>query len=32
MACAMRCHDGHDIFLIHRQSHMRCDCGNSRFP
>ncbi|KAM7375846.1 hypothetical protein PAMP_005613 [Pampus punctatissimus] len=31
LACANKCHDGHDIFELYTKRHFRCDCGNSRF-
>uniref|UniRef100_UPI0037E7B9DF putative E3 ubiquitin-protein ligase UBR7 n=1 Tax=Semicossyphus pulcher TaxID=241346 RepID=UPI0037E7B9DF len=31
LACANKCHDGHDIFELYTKRHFRCDCGNSKF-
>ncbi|XP_047466875.1 putative E3 ubiquitin-protein ligase UBR7 [Mugil cephalus] len=32
LACANKCHDGHDIFELYTKRNFRCDCGNSKFP
>ncbi|XP_026164024.1 putative E3 ubiquitin-protein ligase UBR7 [Mastacembelus armatus] len=31
LACANKCHDGHDIFELHTKRNFRCDCGNRKF-
>ncbi|XP_035023594.2 putative E3 ubiquitin-protein ligase UBR7 [Hippoglossus stenolepis] len=31
LACANKCHDGHDIFELYTKRNFRCDCGNSKF-
>uniref|UniRef100_A0A3P9HH12 Putative E3 ubiquitin-protein ligase UBR7 n=1 Tax=Oryzias latipes TaxID=8090 RepID=A0A3P9HH12_ORYLA len=31
LACANKCHDGHDIFELYTKRHFRCDCGNGKF-
>ncbi|KAK9533658.1 hypothetical protein VZT92_008763 [Zoarces viviparus] len=31
LACANKCHDGHDIFELYTKRNFRCDCGNSTF-
>ncbi|XP_072221889.1 putative E3 ubiquitin-protein ligase UBR7 isoform X2 [Leuresthes tenuis] len=31
LACANKCHDGHDIFELYTKRNFRCDCGNGRF-
>ncbi|CAL8272811.1 unnamed protein product [Merluccius merluccius] len=31
LACANKCHDGHDIFELYTKRHFRCDCGNDKF-
>lgn len=31
LACANKCHDGHDIFELFTKRNFRCDCGNSKF-
>uniref|UniRef100_A0A3B4H6W1 Putative E3 ubiquitin-protein ligase UBR7 n=1 Tax=Pundamilia nyererei TaxID=303518 RepID=A0A3B4H6W1_9CICH len=31
LACANKCHDGHDIFELYTKRNFRCDCGNRKF-
>ncbi|KAL7380187.1 hypothetical protein ABVT39_013343 [Epinephelus coioides] len=31
LACANKCHDGHDIFELYTKRNFRCDCGNGKF-
>lgn len=31
LACANKCHDGHDIYELYTKRNFRCDCGNSKF-
>ncbi|XP_061751160.1 putative E3 ubiquitin-protein ligase UBR7 isoform X2 [Nerophis ophidion] len=31
LACANKCHDGHDIFELYTKRNFRCDCGNNKF-
>ncbi|XP_026209738.1 putative E3 ubiquitin-protein ligase UBR7 [Anabas testudineus] len=31
LACANKCHDGHDIFELYTKRDFRCDCGNGKF-
>uniref|UniRef100_A0A8C6WIW3 UBR-type domain-containing protein n=1 Tax=Neogobius melanostomus TaxID=47308 RepID=A0A8C6WIW3_9GOBI len=31
LACANKCHDGHEIFELYTKRNFRCDCGNSKF-
>ncbi|KAM3594937.1 uncharacterized protein V6R79_015641 [Siganus canaliculatus] len=31
LACANKCHDGHDIFELYTKRNFRCDCGNKKF-
>ncbi|KAI3367725.1 hypothetical protein L3Q82_026568 [Scortum barcoo] len=31
LACANKCHEGHDIFELYTKRHFRCDCGNGKF-
>ncbi|CAN9502145.1 unnamed protein product [Ophioblennius macclurei] len=31
LACANKCHDGHDIFELYTKRNFRCDCGNEKF-
>ncbi|KAF6732895.1 putative E3 ubiquitin-protein ligase UBR7 [Oryzias melastigma] len=31
LACADKCHDGHDIFELYTKRNFRCDCGNGKF-
>ncbi|XP_034050934.1 putative E3 ubiquitin-protein ligase UBR7 [Thalassophryne amazonica] len=31
LACANKCHDGHDIFELYTKRNFRCDCGNAKF-
>uniref|UniRef100_A0A3Q3EXZ8 Ubiquitin protein ligase E3 component n-recognin 7 n=1 Tax=Kryptolebias marmoratus TaxID=37003 RepID=A0A3Q3EXZ8_KRYMA len=31
LACANKCHDGHDIFELYTKRSFRCDCGNGKF-
>ncbi|XP_076014611.1 putative E3 ubiquitin-protein ligase UBR7 [Genypterus blacodes] len=31
LACANKCHDGHDIFELYTKRNFRCDCGNDKF-
>ncbi|KAM4625441.1 putative E3 ubiquitin-protein ligase UBR7 [Polymixia lowei] len=31
LACANKCHDGHNIFELYTKRNFRCDCGNDKF-
>ncbi|KAF7666447.1 hypothetical protein LDENG_00108730 [Lucifuga dentata] len=31
LACANKCHDGHNIFELYTKRNFRCDCGNGKF-
>jgi E3 ubiquitin-protein ligase UBR7 len=31
LACALECHEGHDLVELYTKRHFRCDCGNSKF-
>ncbi|TKS65691.1 putative E3 ubiquitin-protein ligase UBR7 [Collichthys lucidus] len=31
LACANKCHDGHDVFELYTKRNFRCDCGNGKF-
>uniref|UniRef100_A0A8C6PC90 Ubiquitin protein ligase E3 component n-recognin 7 n=1 Tax=Nothobranchius furzeri TaxID=105023 RepID=A0A8C6PC90_NOTFU len=31
LACANKCHEGHDIFELYTKRNFRCDCGNGKF-
>lgn len=31
LACANKCHDGHEIFELYTKRNFRCDCGNRKF-
>ncbi|KAM9356118.1 putative E3 ubiquitin-protein ligase UBR7 [Pholidichthys leucotaenia] len=31
LACANKCHDGHEIFELYTKRNFRCDCGNKKF-
>ncbi|CAL1575823.1 unnamed protein product [Knipowitschia caucasica] len=31
LACANKCHDGHDIIELYTKRNFRCDCGNRKF-
>ncbi|XP_077394546.1 putative E3 ubiquitin-protein ligase UBR7 [Festucalex cinctus] len=31
LACANKCHDGHDLFELYTKRNFRCDCGNGKF-
>ncbi|XP_072314301.1 putative E3 ubiquitin-protein ligase UBR7 [Eucyclogobius newberryi] len=31
LACANKCHEGHNIFELYTKRNFRCDCGNSKF-
>ncbi|XP_037603024.1 putative E3 ubiquitin-protein ligase UBR7 [Sebastes umbrosus] len=31
LACANKCHDGHDIFELYTKRNFCCDCGNGKF-
>ncbi|XP_037550608.1 putative E3 ubiquitin-protein ligase UBR7 [Nematolebias whitei] len=31
LACANKCHDGHEIFELYTKRNFRCDCGNAKF-
>ncbi|XP_069008314.1 putative E3 ubiquitin-protein ligase UBR7 [Embiotoca jacksoni] len=31
LACANKCHDGHDVFELYTKRNFRCDCGNGKY-
>ncbi|CAK6957003.1 putative E3 ubiquitin-protein ligase UBR7 [Scomber scombrus] len=31
LACANKCHEGHEIFELYTKRNFRCDCGNGKF-
>ncbi|KAM6913216.1 putative E3 ubiquitin-protein ligase UBR7 [Xenentodon cancila] len=31
LACANKCHDGHEMFELYTKRNFRCDCGNRKF-
>lgn len=31
LACALECHDNHEVYELYTKRNYRCDCGNSKF-
>lgn len=32
LACSYHCHGDHELIELYTKRHVRCDCGNSKFP